>query len=98
VQFTYVVTKPLQPCIHNILLFSAQQGDEVIYNELASLQTLPIELQMDISELDPDVYALYPILCKSTAATRFSLNNLEKHGKWQRYALKSNNNYFSHNN
>jgi hypothetical protein len=49
----------------------------------AGFSTIPIELHREISELDPHVYEIYPLLSKNTASTRFS-SKLEKHGKWLR--------------
>jgi hypothetical protein len=48
------------------------------------LATLPIEVQIDIAEMDPEVYKLYPLLCKSCALTRFSFD-MEKHYKWFKF-------------
>jgi hypothetical protein len=47
------------------------------------LLTLPVEVHLIICELDSEVYKLYPLLSKATAATRFS-SNLEKIGTWRR--------------
>mmetsp|Transcript_1932 Transcript_1932/g.2142 ORF Transcript_1932/g.2142 Transcript_1932/m.2142 type:complete len:186 (+) Transcript_1932:49-606(+) len=46
---------------------------------------VPLELQLDILEIDAEVYLKWPLLSKKTAmTTRFDCD-LNKHGKWQKH-------------
>jgi len=44
---------------------------------------LPVEIHLDIIDLDPDLYKIWPLLSKYTAMTTRFDDKLERHGTWQ---------------
>mmetsp|Transcript_12817 Transcript_12817/g.14235 ORF Transcript_12817/g.14235 Transcript_12817/m.14235 type:complete len:219 (+) Transcript_12817:132-788(+) len=60
-----------------------------------AITSLPIELQLDITDLDPEVYLKWPLLSKEAAmATRFDCD-LNKHRKWLKITTRNKTVYSS---
>mmetsp|Transcript_11463 Transcript_11463/g.12579 ORF Transcript_11463/g.12579 Transcript_11463/m.12579 type:complete len:150 (-) Transcript_11463:47-496(-) len=54
------------------------------------LLALPVEIQLDIIDLDLSAYLIWPLLSKQAAMTIRYDDKMNKHGKWQRRMRKNN--------